>query len=211
MRSTTIFAVAVFGFVFAAGAQDASKPSCAVTGFINQVDNKDWHDGRVGLGVRAMLAQSFFETGNFAMLEENPEIKGRLEDLSKAAWLDEAQSKLLDTAAAVVKSSGAAFIASGKVFYFGKPRTRASLGPAHFESDEVVIKIEVTLADARSGKKMTAIGNGKAATTATTGLFTFHGENLDADASMVGTATKKAIDDAVGDITKKYKKVYKVK
>lgn len=204
-------------FVFFAGitiaaAQDSPKPSCAVVGFINQVENKDWYDGRVGMGVRSMLAQSLFETGLFSLLEEKPDIKAKIEEAAKAVWLDKTgSSTALDGAAAFGKQAGAKFIASGKVFHFGKPRTRASVGPAHFESDEVEIKIEVTLTNTADNKAITAIGSGKAKTTATSGLFTFHGENLDADASMVGTATRKAIEAAVAEIAKKYRKVYKIK
>jgi hypothetical protein len=55
------------------------------------------------------------------------------------------------------------------------------------------------------------VGSGKARTKAVSGLFTYHGENLDTDASMVGTATKKAIDDAIAEIVKKYRKTYKAK
>jgi hypothetical protein len=189
-------------------AQDRQKPSCAVIGFINQVENKDWHDGRVGMGVRSILAQSLFETGLFSLLEEKPDVKAKIEEAAKAVWLDKSG---LDGAAAFGRQSGAKFIASGKVFHFGKPRTRASVGPAHFESDEVEIKIEVTLTSAADNKAITAIGSGKAKTTATSGLFTYHGENLDADASMVGTATRKSIDAAVAEIAKKYRKAYKIK
>jgi hypothetical protein len=199
------------GITIAVG-QDFQKPSCAVIGFVNQIENKDWHDGRVGMGVRSMLAQSLFETGLFTLLEEKPDIKAKIEEAAKAAWLDKSgSSTALDGAAAFGKQAGARFVASGKVFHFGKPRTRASVGPAHFESDEVEIKIEVTLTNAADNKAITAVGSGKAKTTASSGLFTFHGENLDADASMVGTATRKAIDAAVAEIAKKYRKVYKVK
>lgn len=60
-------------------------------------------------------------------------------------------------------------------------------------------------------KEISANGAGKAATTAASGIFTFHGENLEVDASMVGIATRKAIDAAVAEIVKKYRKIYKIK
>lgn len=205
------FALALFVVIHPAAAAESALPLLAVTGFLNQVDHADWQDGRVGMGVRAMLSQALAEAGLFALLEEKPEIKAQLEDIAKAAWSGNKGEEALGKAADQMKTAGARFVASGKVFYFGKPRTRASVGPAHFASDEVVIKIEVVLTDAANGKKNSAIGSGKAKTTAASGLFSYHGENLDADASMVGTATKKAIDDAVGEIMKKYRKAYKVK
>lgn len=194
--------------ITSAVAQEPGKPSCAVIGFVNQVEDKEWQDGRVGMGVRSMLAQALFATGLFSLLEEKPAIKEKIEEAAKASWLDKSG---LDSAVSLGRQAGAKFIASGKVFHYGKPRTRASVGPAHFASDEVEIKIEVTLTNALDNTAITAVGSGKAKTTASTGLFTYHGENLDADASMVGAATRKAIDEAVAGIAKKFRKSYKVK
>lgn len=203
--------IAVLGVIIGSVcAQEAQKPACAVIGFVNQVDNADWRDGRVGMGVRSILAQSLFATGLFTLVEEKADIKAKIEEAAKAAWLDKSGASI-DSAADFARAAGAEVIASGKVFHYGKPRTRASVGPAHFASDEVEIKIEVTLAGVKDGKKIIALGSGKAKTTASSGLFTYHGENLDADASMVGTATRKAIDAAVAEIAKKYRKVYKIK
>jgi hypothetical protein len=212
MKRTTaslIFFLTI-GAISLVEAQSSGIPALAVTGFVNQVDHKEWQDARVGMGVRAMLSQTLAETGLFTLLEEKPEIKTQIEEIAQNAWSSKNGDDALTQGTDRMKAAGAEFIASGKVFYFGKPRTRASVGPAHFASDEVVIKIEVMLTDCAKGKKITAIGSGKAKTTAASGLFTYHGENLDADASMVGTATKKAIDEAVGEIIKKYRKSYRV-
>ncbi|MBN1129850.1 MAG: hypothetical protein JXA71_12735 [Chitinispirillaceae bacterium] len=192
-------------------AKEPQKPACAVIGFVNQVKHKEWKDARVGMGVRAMLSQAVAETGLFVLLEEKAEIKERLEEIARNAWASGKDDEPFESAAAELRQKGARFIASGRVFYFGKPRTRASVGPAHLARDEVVIKLEVELYDEARGKSITAVGSGKAKTTAASGLFTYHGENLDADASMVGTATKKAIDDAVADIVKKYRKKYNMR
>jgi|WetSurMetagenome_2_1015567.scaffolds.fasta_scaffold85576_2 curli biogenesis system outer membrane secretion channel CsgG len=207
----SVLSAAVLTAAAAAGAGETVQAPCAVVGFVNNIDNKEWHDGRVGMGVRAMLSQALFNTGLFTLAEEKPEIKARLEELAGAVWARENGDSVMAAASAEMKTAGAQFIASGKVFHFGRPRTRASVGPAHFASDEVEIKIEVTLTDAGSGRKISAIGSGRAKTTATSGLFTFHDEHLDADQSMVGTATRKAIADAVEEIAKKYRKVYKIK
>ncbi len=202
-------ALVLFVFAGLAVAQGTQAPSCAVVGFLNEIENQDWRDGRVGLGVCAMLSQALFESRCFTLLDEKAEIKGRLQEIAKSAWLGRKGGATLDSAAMEMKKAGARFMASGRVYYFGKPRTRASVGPAHFSGDEVEIKIEVTLLSISDGKRISAIGTGKAKTTALSGLFTFHDENLDADKSMVGTATRKAIDAAVAEITKKYRKAYK--
>lgn len=207
LKKAGFIVIAVF---MIACAQDTQKPLCAVLGFLNEIENQEWRDARVGMGVRAMLSQALFESRCFALLEEKEEIKGRLRTFAQNAWLGENGAATIDSAAMEMKNAGAHFVASGRVYYFGRPRTRASVGPAHFSSNEVEIKIEVTLASIKDGKKIKAIGTGKAATTALAGLFTFHDENLDADKSMAGTATRKAIDNAVAEVIKKYRKAYKI-
>ena len=208
MRIRQLLIIGIFALFSRATAQCVSKPTCAVLGFVNQVDNSEWQDARVGMGVRALLAQSLSETDLFSLVEEKPAMKARIEEIAKSTWLNEKSAA--DKATAEMKNAGAEFIACGKIFHFGKPRKRASFGPAHFARDEVEIKIEVTLSPLNGKKKITAIGTGMAATTAVTGLFTFHDENLDADKSMVGIATRKAIDDAVKEVALRYRKEYKI-
>jgi curli biogenesis system outer membrane secretion channel CsgG len=196
--------------VISAGSGEQKKPTCAVTGFLNEVSNEQWRDARVGMGVRAMLTQSVSETGLFSLLEEKEEVKVKLASLRTEAWMNKKGKKHLEEVDAFLKKEGAEFTAQGRIYYFGKPRSKASVGPVHLASDEVVIKIEVMLTDTKKGKKISALGTGKAKTSVKSALFTFHQEKLDADKSMVATATKKAIDEAVTEVAKKYRKKYRI-
>lgn len=189
----------------------AEQPVCAVVGFVNELKNEQWQDARVGMGVRAMLAQSLHETGLFRMLDEKDEVAQALSEISGRAWTENGGGKQVDKAVKVVAAEGARFVVSGRIFYFGKPRTKASVGPMHFSSNEVLIKLEVQLYDVKRKKKLKAIGVGKAKTTASSALFTFHDDRLDADKTMVATATRKAIATAVDEVVKRYRKKYKVK
>jgi curli biogenesis system outer membrane secretion channel CsgG len=200
----------ITGMLSGVFAESAGTPSCAVVGFVNELRHEAWRDARVGMGVRAMLTQSLHQTGLFTLLEEKDDVRASLAAVREKAWMEKKGGKYLDVAADVLKKQGARFTAIGRVYYFGKPRTKASVGPVHLASDEVIIKIEVTLIDAIKGNNLTAAGSGNARTTATSALFTFHGEHLDADQSMVATATKKAIDEAVEHLAKQYRKKYRI-
>jgi len=194
-------------------AQDSSEkkelPVCAVVGFVNELKNDQWRDARVGMGVRAMLTQAIHETGLFRMLEEKEVVADALDKIVDRNWKGNSDKKKSKETIVLLTSEGARFIASGRVYYFGKPRTRASVGPVHIASDEVVLKLEVKLYDTHKKKTLSAVGTGKAKTTASSTFFTFHGESLDTDKSMVATATRKAIGEAVTEIVKKYRKKYK--
>lgn len=197
-------------FVLAQESSGKSKfPVCAVVGFVNELKDEQWRDARIGMGVRAMLTQAIHETGLFGMLEEKEAVTMALDKLVDRNWKEKKDKRVSKETIAMLASEGAGFIASGRVYYFGKPRTRTSVGPVHISSDEVILKLEVKLYDIEKKKTIAAIGSGKAKTTATSALFTFHGEKLDADKSMVATATRKAITLAVDEIMKKYRKEYK--
>jgi curli biogenesis system outer membrane secretion channel CsgG len=187
--------------------ENTAKSTCAVAGFVNEIDNDEWHDFRVGLGLNALLSQALYESGNFVMIEEKEFVKIHLDELRKKMWLDRKNEKMLDSAIGFINGAGAQFIVTGKVFYFGKPRTRAQVGPAHFASDEIEIKIEITLLNGANNKKITAVGTGKASTKAATALFTFHESGIDTEQSMIGTATREAIVSAVETVIKKTNKI----
>jgi hypothetical protein len=199
------------GLIPAVTVSGVERPVCAVVGFVNELKNEQWRDARVGMGVRAMLAQSLHGSGLFRMLDEKDEIAQVLGDISGRAWKEKRGGKEIDKAVKTVAAEGARFVASGRIFYFGKPRAKASVGPMHFSSDEVLIKLEVQLYDVQKKKKLKAIGVGKAKTTASSALFTFHDDRLDADKTMVATATRKAITAAVDEVIKRYREKYKVK
>lgn len=208
MNRIAVLLAAAVSIAFSGSSPQREPLSCAVTGFLNEVSNDEWQDARVGMGVRAMLSESLYETGLFSLIEEKDEVRTALLPVIKDVWMKKKGKKELEKAADLLKKQGARFIAGGRIYYFGKPRTRASVGPVHFASDEVVIKIEVVIEDTEKRKKLKAIGTGTAKTSAKTVLFTFHGDRLDADKSMVATATKKAIDEAVKELAAKVQKKY---
>jgi curli biogenesis system outer membrane secretion channel CsgG len=194
----------------ATGAIDStsSKRALAVIAMSNEIENADWRDARVGMGLRVILSQLFFDSGYFSLLEEKPEIRQKLNELAAGIWA--LNKNDYDFAEEINKTAelGADFVVYGKVYYFGKPKTKGSLGPIHVSRNAVVIKVEVTFQDLKTGRIIKAKGEGESATTAGSAVFEFREDRVEMDKTNIGNATKKALDEAVEKIIKEFKKKY---
>ncbi len=183
-----------------AAARQAPPPaadSLVVIGLTNEVKDPSWHDARVGMGLRNVLAELFFDTGRFVLLEDQPEIQQRLDALAEAAWALEAKKYDFRSEVDSVRTLASGYVAYGRVFYFGRPRSKVSLGPLHAHSRTVLIRVEVTLEEVKTGERIRARGEGKAKTVAKTAIFSFREEAVELDKTNVGTATRRALREAV--------------
>ncbi|MDX1546275.1 MAG: hypothetical protein R3247_04770 [Rhodothermales bacterium] len=187
-----------------APAQD--RPALAVVGLASEVRDDAWDDARVGLGLRNVLAELFYEAGAFTLLEDRPEVMRRLDAMAERAWaLDDADSAFRD-AADSLRAFAPDFVAYGRVLYFGRPRSRASLGPLHANTQTVEIRVEVTLEEAAAGTRYTKKGVGKTRTRARSAIFTYREDAVELDKTAVGTATREALQEAVARVMKAYAK-----
>jgi hypothetical protein len=184
-------------------------PVIAVIGMSNEVENEEWKDARVGMGLRIILSQLFFESGHFWMMEEKKEIKEKLNELSTGIWAMNQEDYDFEDDIKEIAQFEPDFVAYGKVYYFGRPRSRASFGPVHMNKNSVKIKVEVALKDMKRGKTIKEKGEGKSSTTAGSAIFQYREDNVELDKTNVGNATKDALAEAVEKIMKEYEKKYK--
>ncbi len=181
-------------------ARQASLPaidSLVVIGLTNEVKDASWRDARVGMGLRNVLAELFFDTGRFVLLEDQPEIQQRLGALAEAAWALEAKKYDFRSEVDSVRTLASGYVAYGRVFYFGRPRSKVSFGPIHAHSRTVLIRVEVTLEEVKTGERIRERGEGKAKTVAKTAIFSFREQAVELDKTNVGTATRRALREAV--------------
>jgi hypothetical protein len=180
---------------------NAQKPTLAVIGMANQVEDENWRDARVGLGLRNVLAELFFDTGRFSLIEEKPEIRRRLDKFSEGLW-QLGKSADMDRIVERIGILESDFVAYGKVTYFGKPKTKLSFGPMHMQRNAVVIEVLVTLLNLQSGKTYQEEGKGVSRTVVGSTLFQFREDHVELDKTNVGNAVREALEEAVGKITK---------
>jgi hypothetical protein len=171
----------------------------------NEVENEDWRDARVGMGLRTILAQMFFDSGYFLMLEEKSEIRQKLNELATGIWALQQSDHDFKQELHRAGELGADFAVYGRVSYFGTPKTRV---PMHVRRNAVVINVEVTLENLKTGKKIKEKGEGKSATIAGSAIFHYREDRVELDKTNVGNATQKALSEAAAKILREFKKKY---
>ena len=175
-----------------------------VIGVVNKLEGKEWQDWRIGFGVRTLITQAFFNSGKVTILEEKPEIKGKIAEMNRWMYLFGQQDTTISGSIEASKPLGADLIAFGKIIYFGRPQTDVSVGVLHSKTIETIIRIEVTIQNLHTGKSISARGMGKAETQANAMLFSIREDNVLFDETTVGIATKQAVEDAVDKLQKKW-------
>jgi len=188
---------------------DLSSSQIAVIGVVNELEQPEWKDQRIGLGLQTILSQQLYESGHFKMLEDKPEMKEKLQVIGEGLW---SKTGSTDDNVKNAAQLGADFAVYGKVIYYGKPRSKASFAGMSVNKKTTVIKVEVHFVNTKTGKTITEYGEGESSTTATAIVFQFNDKKVDFDKTEVGSATKKALNDAVikvqdkvmGQLVKKY-------
>jgi hypothetical protein len=178
-----------------------------VIGVVNELDNKDWQDWRIGFGVRTLITQAFFNSGKVTILEEKPEIKEQIVEINRRMYLFGKEDSTITNGIEEAKDFGADYIAYGKIIYFGRPQTDVSVGVLHSRTIETIIRIEVTLQNIHTGKSISAKGMGKAKTQANAMLFSIREDNVLFDETTIGIATKQAVEDTVDKLIKRMDKI----
>lgn len=177
-------------------------------GVTNEIKDERWEDRRVGFGIASLIAESFFDSGQFRLIEEKEEIRDQLRNVREKLWMLSEEAAPLQEAAAVASQAGAEFMAYGRVVSFKTPTQRVSAGPFQRREKITEIKAEIILRDLITGKTITTDGKGKAKTTSTSVFFVYREDRdeVNFDKSTVGEATKEAVAEAVSKAVKEYRK-----
>lgn len=209
MKNVWVFFAIVVQILFPvlANAQAATSErperNLIVIGVTNEIADSLWRDARIGMGVRSLITQYLFETGQFNILEEKEEIKDKIASLSAGIWTLAEGNYDFSEGMKEARLLGANHVAYGKVVGFGVSRSNASFGVVHRNTVNVIVKIEVTIENLTSGNSITETGKGNAKTTANSLFFQFNQERAEFDKSGVGKATKDSIEEAVGKLSEK--------
>ena len=185
----------------------SEQETLLVLGSFNELKNEQWKDARIGFGLKSLIIQSFFDTGAFTIIEEKPEIQEKLSAISQGMWNSDSKKYDIGKEAEEAKIMGAKYIAYGRVYYFGRPQTKLTVGLLQARVSETIIRIEIVLQNVENGKKIKKSGSGKTETTANSILFEVRDDSVLFDETAVGIATRKAISEAVADIIEDFEKI----
>lgn len=185
-----------------------NKKTLLVVGVTNELKDERWQDRRIGFGLTSLIAESFFESGLFVLLEEKEEIRSQLTQVREKLWMLSEEAEQLREAAHTATLAGAEMLAYGRVVSFRTPTTRVSFGPLHSREKSTEIKVEVILRDLKTDTTYSGEGTGKAKTKATSVVFEYREDRdeVNFDKTTVGQATKQAVAAAVKNVLKEYRR-----
>lgn len=185
----------------------SNENTLLVLGSFNELKDERWKDEHIGFGLRSLITQSFFDVGTFTIIEEKPEIREKLQDMSQGMWTSSDKKHDIKKETQDAKLMGAKYIAYGRVYYIGRPQTKVTIGVLQARVSDTVIRIEITLQNIENGKTIKKSGAGTAEIVANSIFFEVRDDSVLFDETAVGVATKKAIGQAVTDIMKDFKKI----
>lgn len=189
-------------------ASGQEKKILVVVGVTNQVKDERWQDRRIGFGLSSLIAEAFFDSGLFVLVEEKEDIRDRLAAVREKLWMLSEEGLQLREATETAALAGAEMLAYGRVVSFKTPTTRTSIGPLHSREKSTEIKVKVFLRDLQTDTTYSAEGTGKAKTKATSVVFEYREDRdeINFDKTAVGQATKQAVAAAVARVLKAYRR-----
>lgn len=181
----------------AAWAQEAGRPTVLVLGLESAVEDRDWRDLRLGMGLRGRLAQMLADSGAFETLEER-ELAPSVAEAVDGYWLRERPE---DGAAAgeagldaLHEATGADWIGHGRLESMGVTRDRVS-GIAGGRRWAYRATVRLCL-HRRGGASLCREGTGRSVTRVMSAGVQYRGDEVAFDQAGPAQAVDRALVDA---------------
>ena len=181
----------------------STVPSLAVLGVATDANSDEWKNGLVGFGIENWVAQSFYDAGRYRMFEERQDIIEQLRPKTDDAY-DQASHNKTDDLADVAKQLGVDMVAVGKVSTEYSLGSHVGIGVFHSVNRDTIVKVDVCIYDAHTGKIVHAGGSGKVGRNAHSFGADYRNNRIPFDPSTVAPATEKAVQDAVAHLIPDY-------
>jgi hypothetical protein len=158
-------------------------------------------DRRVGFGLTSLLAEFFFDTGKFRLVEEKDVRKREfLEDLVSTYWVEPRAPYGLQELGRVAQHLEATVLAYGSVTYTGVASQRIAIGPLSRVEQKLRVLVDVCLYDTSTRITLCREGQGEARQEGSGVVYEFRADSLDFEKNAVGRATKQAVGLAVQNL-----------
>ncbi len=164
----------------------------------NRVEDPDWHNHLIALGLSDLAKEELFATGCYVPAETDDGTKKMIEELVIGSWTSEKSPSadgLHDRTAVSYDTEVELTVKS-----FSKKRSRVMLGP--FSRGKATVKVVVQIAVKSPTDVQTAEGTGKGDTHAKGTIFTIRSDRVHFDDSSVGKAVHEAVREAANSLTK---------
>jgi hypothetical protein len=185
-------------------AEADTRPSLAVLGVACDARSDEWRNGLVGFGIENWVAQSFYDTGKYRMFEERQDVVDQLRAKTDEAY-DQAHHNKIDDLSSIAKQLSVDIVVVGQVSTEYSLSQQVSIGPFHSLNRDTIVKVDVCIYDARTGKITRADASGKVGRQGHSFAADYRGGKLPFDPSTVAPATEQAVEGAVAKLVPDYR------
>jgi len=170
-------------------AQPVSAASHLLVGsVVNASGEKSFSRQLVSDGVAELVGEELFKTGNYILLERNPDALLRIKQFAASRG-----SKV------AVHLPDWDVVANVTILKFKKSRQRSFLGPFSKASVKLLVEVQISLQEVAGGEQ-SARGKGTAKTESVGAFFQVREGKIHFDQTSVGLATARAVKGAVAQL-----------
>ncbi|MDZ7762129.1 MAG: hypothetical protein U5L00_17985 [Desulfovermiculus sp.] len=171
----------------------AQNTRVIVTGVQSKIDDPEWNNQLVSQGLAQILEQELSNSGQFIIVETNPEIIDKL----NRRFNEQKNTNEFDSIKSIsAQNFPADAYAYAVVKDFSVSRNRIQIGPFCSGNTSVEVKINVHLIGSDTNH-YSSLGLGKSTTKSLGAFFQIQNNQVYFDATTVGQAAKEAVQDAV--------------
>jgi hypothetical protein len=157
-----------------------------------------WRDRRVAFGLTNLLAESFYDTGKFRLVEEKDlHQRQRIEELVDLFWSASRPEPSDPDLTAIGRRLEADLLAYGTIGHTRSSNRRIQAGPFGSYQQRLRVTLEVCLYEVSTQKWLCREGEGAAEQEGVGVVYEFRNDRPDFEKTAAGLATKQAVTSAV--------------
>ncbi|WDN88986.1 hypothetical protein BuS5_01954 [Desulfosarcina sp. BuS5] len=188
-----IFIAAVLFPVNLHAQEQEAKYRFMVVDIQDQTGHKGWENHLIAYGIKSIVSDELYNTGQYIPIDDNPEIAIRINEMIAASWKNKKAHSMHKPS--FVDNPDCDALVAVVVQDFKLKRLRSiGIFAAAKTTVEVVVKVDVQY---RDGSIITATGSGKGITKSLGVLFQIREDKIYFNETTVGQATRKAIHNAI--------------
>jgi hypothetical protein len=168
---------------------------------VAQADGAAWQDRRLAFGLNQLLAESFYATGQFRLVEAR-DIQRRelIEHVVQSYWTEPQRPVTPQDLAPLGARLEADLLAYGVIAEAGISGRRFFLGPISSHQQTLQVRVEVCLFEVATRSTFCREGQGIAQQEGAGVIYEFRHDRVDFERNAAGRATKQAVASAVREI-----------
>jgi hypothetical protein len=161
-------------------------------------DGAVWQDRRLAFGLTSLLADSFYDSGKFRLVEEKDLHRHQMiEEMVDLFWSTSDPAVLQPELAGVGRRLEADLLAYGRLGYSRSSGQRIQVGPVGRYQQRLRINLEVCLYEVSTQQTLCRQGEGMAQQEGVGVVYEFRNNRPDFEKTAAGLATKQAVTAAV--------------